>query len=64
MQNVCLLLSRYIILTPLQATVVDVEGDHHIHLNKPEAVASIITDFLQSQNPDKKESESKKSSKL
>ncbi len=53
-------------LTPLQATIVDVEGDHHIHLNKPESVDSIITDFLQSHSPDKTESESSnnQSSKL
>ncbi|KAF4118456.1 serine hydrolase-like protein [Onychostoma macrolepis] len=49
-----------------KATIVDVEGDHHIHLNKPESVASIITDFLQSHSSDKTESESSnnKSSKL
>ncbi|ROL46461.1 Serine hydrolase-like protein [Anabarilius grahami] len=39
------------------ATIIDIEGDHHIHLNKPESVASIITDFLQSHSPDKTESE-------
>lgn len=48
---------KYIFLTPLQATIIDIEGDHHIHLNKPESVASIITDFLQSHSPDKTESE-------
>lgn len=26
-----------------------VEGDHHVHLNNPERVAPIITDFLLSQ---------------
>uniref|UniRef100_A0A673KJZ5 AB hydrolase-1 domain-containing protein n=1 Tax=Sinocyclocheilus rhinocerous TaxID=307959 RepID=A0A673KJZ5_9TELE len=52
--------------TDQKATIVDVEGDHHIHLNKPESVASIITDFLQSHSPDKTESESNnnQSSKL
>lgn len=48
---------KYIFLAPLQATIRDIEGDHHIHLNKPESVASIITDFLQSHSPDKTESE-------
>lgn len=49
---------KYIFLTPLQATIIDIEGDHHIHLNKPESVASIITEFLQAHNPDETESES------
>lgn len=48
---------KYIFLTPLQATIIDIEGDHHIHLNKPESMASIITDFFQSHSPDKIESE-------
>ncbi|XP_067258564.1 serine hydrolase-like protein [Chanodichthys erythropterus] len=43
--------------TDQKATIIDIEGDHHIHLNKPESVASIITDFLQSHSPDKTESE-------
>ncbi|GAA6071819.1 serine hydrolase-like protein isoform X1 [Tachysurus ichikawai] len=30
-------------------TIVTVEGDHHVHLNNPERVAPIITDFLLSQ---------------
>ncbi|XP_060754880.1 serine hydrolase-like protein isoform X2 [Neoarius graeffei] len=30
-------------------TIVTVEGDHHVHLNNPERVAPIITDFLASQ---------------
>ncbi|XP_043100494.1 serine hydrolase-like protein [Puntigrus tetrazona] len=42
--------------TDQNATIVDVEGDHHIHLNKPEAVASVITDFLQSHGPDNNQS--------
>uniref|UniRef100_A0A8C2G1B6 Serine hydrolase like n=2 Tax=Cyprinus carpio TaxID=7962 RepID=A0A8C2G1B6_CYPCA len=52
--------------TDQKATIVDVEGDHHIHLNKPESVASLISDFLQSHSPDKPESESNnnQSSKL
>ncbi|XP_017313440.1 serine hydrolase-like protein isoform X2 [Ictalurus punctatus] len=32
-----------------QSTIVTVEGDHHVHLNNPELVAPIITDFLLSQ---------------
>ncbi|KPP76081.1 serine hydrolase-like protein 2-like [Scleropages formosus] len=28
------------------ATVVTVPGDHYVHLNSPETVASIVTDFL------------------
>ncbi|XP_036398959.1 serine hydrolase-like protein [Megalops cyprinoides] len=28
-------------------SVVTVPGDHHVHLNNPEAVAQIVTDFLQ-----------------
>ncbi|XP_077102465.1 serine hydrolase-like protein [Siphateles boraxobius] len=43
--------------TDQKATILDIEGDHHIHLNKPESVASRITDFLQSHSPDKTESE-------
>ncbi|KAF4075200.1 hypothetical protein AMELA_G00231900 [Ameiurus melas] len=31
------------------STIVTVEGDHHVHLNNPERVAPIITDFLLSQ---------------
>ncbi|XP_030635815.1 serine hydrolase-like protein [Chanos chanos] len=30
-----------------RGTVVTVQGDHHVHLNNPEVVAPIITDFLQ-----------------
>uniref|UniRef100_A0A8C1FVK0 Serine hydrolase like n=1 Tax=Cyprinus carpio carpio TaxID=630221 RepID=A0A8C1FVK0_CYPCA len=52
--------------TDQKATILNIEGDHHIHLNKPESVASIITDFLQSHSPDETENESNKnqSSKL
>lgn len=52
--------------TEQKASIVDVEGDHHIHLNKPESVDFMITDFLQSHSPDKTESESSnnQSSKL
>ncbi|MEQ2283752.1 hypothetical protein AMECASPLE_014863 [Ameca splendens] len=28
-------------------TVVKVPGDHHVHLNNPEAVASLVSEFLQ-----------------
>ncbi|XP_060916911.1 serine hydrolase-like protein isoform X1 [Labrus mixtus] len=28
-------------------TVVKIPGDHHVHLNNPEAVAPLVTDFLQ-----------------
>uniref|UniRef100_A0A8C1SQN8 Serine hydrolase like n=1 Tax=Cyprinus carpio TaxID=7962 RepID=A0A8C1SQN8_CYPCA len=52
--------------TDQKATILNIEGDHHIHLNKPESVASIITDFLQSHSPDETEDHSNKnqSSKL
>lgn len=30
-----------------QHTVVTVAGDHHVHLNNPEAVAPLLSDFLQ-----------------
>uniref|UniRef100_A0A673HPT0 Serine hydrolase-like protein n=1 Tax=Sinocyclocheilus rhinocerous TaxID=307959 RepID=A0A673HPT0_9TELE len=43
-----------------KATILNIEGDHHIHLNKPESVASIITDFLQSHSPDETENQSSK----
>ncbi|KAG5853931.1 hypothetical protein ANANG_G00032070 [Anguilla anguilla] len=29
------------------ASVVTVAGDHHVHLNRPEAVAQLLTDYLQ-----------------
>ncbi|XP_051983336.1 serine hydrolase-like protein [Xyrauchen texanus] len=38
-----------------KGTIVCVEGDHHVHLNKPDSVAPIITDFLQSHRPDSTE---------
>nr|AAH44494.1 Serine hydrolase-like [Danio rerio] len=44
--------------TDQKATFVEVEGDHHVHLNNPEAVSSVITDFLQPQSPDQTESQS------
>lgn len=28
-------------------TVVMVTGDHHVHLNNPEVVAPLVSDFLQ-----------------
>ncbi|XP_056593471.1 serine hydrolase-like protein [Triplophysa dalaica] len=34
-----------------KSTIVEVEGDHHVHLNKPEKAAHVITDFLQSLTP-------------
>lgn len=43
--------------TDQKATILEIEGDHHIHLNKPESMASIITDFLQPHSPDKTERE-------
>lgn len=30
-----------------QHTVVTVPGDHHVHLNNPEVVAPLVSDFLQ-----------------
>ncbi|XP_067297196.1 serine hydrolase-like protein [Pseudorasbora parva] len=47
--------------TDQKATILDIEGEHHIHLTKPESVASIITEFLQSHSPDKTVSQSDKS---
>ncbi|XP_051560471.1 serine hydrolase-like protein isoform X2 [Myxocyprinus asiaticus] len=41
-----------------KGTIVCVEGDHHVHLNKPENVAPLITDFLQSHSPDQTECDS------
>lgn len=41
-----------------KATIVDIEGDHHVHLNNPEMVAPIITDFLQSHSTDQAKSDS------
>lgn len=31
-----------------QGVVVTVPGDHHVHLNHPEIVAPVVSDFLQS----------------
>ncbi|XP_060716611.1 serine hydrolase-like protein isoform X2 [Tachysurus vachellii] len=39
-------------------TIVTVEGDHHVHLNNPESVAPIITDFLLSQTSQQMANES------
>lgn len=44
--------------TDQKATFVEVEGDHHVHLNNPEAVSSIITGFLQPHSPDETKSQS------
>ncbi|XP_055060668.2 serine hydrolase-like protein [Misgurnus anguillicaudatus] len=41
-----------------KATIVDVEGDHHVHLNNPETVAPLITDFLQSHSTDQAKNDS------
>lgn len=35
--------------SPLQHKVVTVPGDHHVHLNNPEVIAPLVSDFLQSQ---------------
>lgn len=32
----------------LQHRVVTVAGDHHVHLNSPEVVAPLVSEFLQS----------------
>uniref|UniRef100_A0A674EI35 Serine hydrolase like n=1 Tax=Salmo trutta TaxID=8032 RepID=A0A674EI35_SALTR len=37
--------------------VVNVPGDHHVHLNTPETVAQIVTDFLQEEAPSHSTSE-------
>uniref|UniRef100_A0A8C2WIR6 Serine hydrolase like n=1 Tax=Cyclopterus lumpus TaxID=8103 RepID=A0A8C2WIR6_CYCLU len=42
--SVCLKLP--LCLCWLQHTVVTVPGDHHVHLNEPEVVAPIVSDFL------------------
>ncbi|XP_016346562.1 serine hydrolase-like protein [Sinocyclocheilus anshuiensis] len=47
-----------------KATILNIEGDHHIHLNKPESVASIITDFLQSHRKSVTDETENQSSKL
>ncbi|TSK17932.1 Serine hydrolase-like protein [Bagarius yarrelli] len=36
-------------------SIVTVDGDHHVHLNNPERVAPIVTDFLMSQTSYKNE---------
>lgn len=35
-----------VFLSLSQHKVVTVPGDHHVHLNKPEAVATFVSDFL------------------
>lgn len=43
--NLCVNFS--IISSVSQHTVVTVQGDHHTHLNNPETVAPLVSDFLQ-----------------
>lgn len=46
-------------------TIVKVPGDHHVHLNDPEAVASLVSEFLQAKVPPQSQSISdEQSSKL
>lgn len=35
-------------LCDFQHKVVRIQGDHHIHLNKPEVVAPLVSEFLES----------------
>ncbi|XP_029594938.1 serine hydrolase-like protein [Salmo trutta] len=44
--------------------VVDVPGDHHVHLNTPETVAQIVTDFLQEEAPSHSTAEVTQAAKL
>ncbi|KAI4871989.1 hypothetical protein NFI96_034503 [Prochilodus magdalenae] len=43
-----------------KSSIVTVEGDHHVHLNDPAVVAPIITDFLQSGEPEHPDSQAAK----
>uniref|UniRef100_A0A3Q1GZM1 AB hydrolase-1 domain-containing protein n=1 Tax=Anabas testudineus TaxID=64144 RepID=A0A3Q1GZM1_ANATE len=44
----CVSLPLSLSLSLRQHTVVTVPGDHHVHLNNPEVVAPLVSDFLQS----------------
>uniref|UniRef100_A0A4W5P4E3 Serine hydrolase like n=1 Tax=Hucho hucho TaxID=62062 RepID=A0A4W5P4E3_9TELE len=44
--------------------VVNVPGDHHVHLNTPETVAQIVTDFLQQDAPSHSTAEDTPAAKL
>ncbi|XP_064862223.1 serine hydrolase-like protein isoform X2 [Oncorhynchus nerka] len=44
--------------------VVNVPGDHHVHLNTPETVAQLITDFLQKEAPSHSTAEDTQAAKL
>jgi hypothetical protein len=44
--------------------VVNVPGDHHVHLNTPETVAQLITDFLQKEAPSHSTAENTQAAKL
>ncbi|XP_055763274.1 serine hydrolase-like protein isoform X1 [Salvelinus fontinalis] len=44
--------------------VVNVPGDHHVHLNTPETVAQIVTDFLQEEAPSHSTAEDTQAAKL
>ncbi|TRY92639.1 hypothetical protein DNTS_007695 [Danionella cerebrum] len=44
--------------TEQNATIVELKGDHHIHLNNPEMVASVITEFLQRDSSEQPPSQS------
>lgn len=59
-QNSFLLIFLLSLLHSLQSTIVEVEGDHHIHLNKPENVAPVITDFLQTHSPEQQDCQTSK----
>ncbi|XP_021412515.2 serine hydrolase-like protein isoform X4 [Oncorhynchus mykiss] len=44
--------------------VVNVPGDHHVHLNTPETVAQLIADFLQKEAPSHSTAEDTQAAKL
>ncbi|XP_020331911.2 serine hydrolase-like protein isoform X2 [Oncorhynchus kisutch] len=44
--------------------VVNVPGDHHVHLNTPETVAQLVTDFLQKEAPSHSTAEDTQAAKL
>lgn len=45
--HVCVF-TAFLCVTLLQHTVLTVPGSHHVHLNNPENVAPIVSDFLRS----------------
>uniref|UniRef100_A0A8C8IGW3 AB hydrolase-1 domain-containing protein n=1 Tax=Oncorhynchus tshawytscha TaxID=74940 RepID=A0A8C8IGW3_ONCTS len=47
-----------------QGMVVNVPGDHHVHLNTPETVAQLVIDFLQKEAPSHSTAEDTQAAKL